>query len=277
MRGGVSNPSANPSSLYPFSPRAWRCFLPYLHLRFFCKVFSTCVEVFLAGRNLVYEDSGFLHVRGGVSLSAVYAHPIVRFSPRAWRCFFREGIFRSIFIVFSTCVEVFLSENVVLMEDEGFLHVRGGVSPLCNAVFAPHVFSPRAWRCFCTTPRKAICRNVFSTCVEVFPRVRMVGLDRMSFLHVRGGVSTTTVSDCPIKAFSPRAWRCFQNPARSQADRGVFSTCVEVFLSSKATLLISESFLHVRGGVSTDRTGLANAGMFSPRAWRCFYISLKMN
>ena len=51
------------------------------------------------------------------------------------------------------------------------------------------VFSPRAWRCFYALWYSGERKTVFSTCVEVFPKIEPEGHVHISFLHVRGGVS----------------------------------------------------------------------------------------
>ena len=91
-----------------------------------------------------------------------------------------------------------------------------------------------------------------------------------SFLHVRGGVSRREELASKREEFSPRAWRCFLSPLFARYRKGVFSTCVEVFLDVKSLLLDVTSFLHVRGGVSSELIREFMQSGFSPRAWRCF-------
>ena len=50
---------------------------------------------------------------------------------------------------------------------------------------------------------------VFSTYVEVFPRLRLSKYLHACFLHVCGGVSNADVILQISNAFSPRMWRCF--------------------------------------------------------------------
>ena len=89
VRGGVSHAKERTAGVTPFSPRAWRCFLRRVRKGAEKRVFSTCVEVFLALERRNSLPRGFLHVRGGVSLNKPRRH--------------NAGL------VFSTCVEVFLT------------------------------------------------------------------------------------------------------------------------------------------------------------------------
>ena len=90
----------------------------------------------------------FLHVRGGVSTYVTLQPWVSRFSPRAWRCFFRAFRGFAVVKVFSTCVEVFLGLIGGSCGSSSFLHVRGGVSLLGGSGDSGAAFSPRAWRCF---------------------------------------------------------------------------------------------------------------------------------
>ena len=158
--------------------------------------------------------------------------------------------------VFSTCVEVFLYRMSATIYDESFLHVRGGVS---------RIKKPMGNR-----------RGVFSTCVEVFLLTMPMILLLAGFLHVRGGVSSLSRNNIQGGKFSPRAWRCFSPPEAWRRKRGVFSTCVEVFLIYYLLSISLGRFLHVRGGVSASISASPREVAFSPRAWRCFAITRKM-
>ena len=87
VRGGVSRFLSKDIQIQLFSPRAWRCFSWKSPVRPSPKVFSTCVEVFLATFKKVDTGRGFLHVRGGVSALSCIISLLAGFSPRAWRCF----------------------------------------------------------------------------------------------------------------------------------------------------------------------------------------------
>ncbi len=150
------------------------------------------------------------------------------------------------------------------------LHVRGGVSALYEIYRKMDESSPRAWRCFLSTPLLHHSAQVFSTCVEVFlPSSLSMRLSR-GLLHVRGGVSRTLRCSAVRAGSSPRAWRCFPTAPAAWACGGVFSTCVEVFPSLSALNIATNSLLHVRGGVSRDVISPWLLHWSSPRAWRCF-------
>ena len=52
VRGGVSEESGKFKVIYRFSPRSWRCFRERLAKELNAEVFSTFVEVFLAGQKV---------------------------------------------------------------------------------------------------------------------------------------------------------------------------------------------------------------------------------
>ena len=69
---------------------------------------------------------------------------------------------------------------------------------------------------------------------------------------------------------SPRPWRCFSLGRLNIHAQSVFSTSVEVFLSSRRIRTTRRCLLHVRGGVSAfTRPGFVFRPS-SPRPWRCF-------
>ena len=147
------------------------------------------MEVFPPAARESPELACFLHVRGGVSSIIFIAIVVVVFSPRAWRCFPRPQSSGQGKEVFSTCVEVFLILTGTVLRTGRFLHVRGGVSFIISSHCCRNAFSPRAWRCFLVHPPRRARQKVFSTCVEVFLKILLLGFARTSFLHVRGGVS----------------------------------------------------------------------------------------
>ncbi len=73
---------------------------------------------------------------------------------------------------------------------------------------------------------------VFSTSVEVFPEPNLICLLPFRLLHVRGGVSGDAGIEHYTSESSPRPWRCFQILEGKLREQGVFSTSVEVFLST---------------------------------------------
>ena len=211
--------------------------------------------MFLSHRSGKVSKIRFLHVRGGVSASSSYCAYLSSFSPRAWRCFYRNSTKKRQTRVFSTCVEVFLYRGLDRLLSICFLHVRGGVSAGFQGIRGKKKFSPRAWRCFRIDKARGLATRVFSTCVEVFLRVYEIERERHRFLHVRGGVSYAFGQKKLIGEFSPRAWRCFYTVLENRESNQVFSTCVEVFLRATYYGRHIPSFLHVRGGVSSGALG----------------------
>ena len=74
VRGGVSGSIATQKLADKSSPRPWRCFLETFKLGGSSEVFSTSVEVFPRTSISSVIGCGLLHVRGGVSISAMRAH-----------------------------------------------------------------------------------------------------------------------------------------------------------------------------------------------------------
>ena len=171
-------------------------------------------------------------------------------SPRPWRCFCNARTRKCTRVVFSTSVEVFLGAPAVPVSDVRLLHVRGGVSIDKTTEREFVGSSPRPWRCFQGTSRLSNVDSVFSTSVEVFPRLRSDQRKEVGFLHVRGGVSSAGFSVEGPDESSPRPWRCFPIVGRAHAVLDVFSTSVEVFLKLDFETVLNLRLLHVRGGVS---------------------------
>ena len=93
-------------------------------------------------------------------------------------------------------------------------------------------------------------------------------------LHVRGGVSFSTLNTAASEKSSPRPWRCFRARARLAHAHAVFSTSVEVFPTRSTTTMMQLSLLHVRGGVSERDARGGTRYTSSPRPWRCFHHGL---
>ena len=153
-------------------------------------------------------------------------------------------------MVFSTSVEVFPDRAKRRAENQGLLHVRGGVSEFLACGRSRCSSSPRPWRCFSVTVSRVSRVLVFSTSVEVFPACGLVRLVLISLLHVRGGVSEIHNTPDFDPWSSPRPWRCFLERTGKFTPQQVFSTSVEVFLRATDARCQSSRLLHVRGGVS---------------------------
>ena len=92
------------------SPRPWRCFLVTEKSCYPVNVFSTSVEVFLFDKLTFVICFRLLHVRGGVSLAIGTLGDFLGSSPRPWRCFLGMNQSPGPGLVFSTSVEVFLTQ-----------------------------------------------------------------------------------------------------------------------------------------------------------------------
>ena len=270
VRGGVSKALNTDSALFLSSPRPWRCFCPLLLGSLPARVFSTSVEVFpwLSPFSLVCR--GLLHVRGGVSVISGASSVPERSSPRPWRCFRNQRCFVRTRTVFSTSVEVFLVDPPKMELERRLLHVRGGVSGYFSSRYFTILSSPRPWRCFSCRERVPTRDRVFSTSVEVFPRLSRPRSWTASLLHVRGGVSAQMMEFNAQQRSSPRPWRCFLQHAEHGGKREVFSTSVEVFPTRSTGSPKTTCLLHVRGGVSAHAHDSRTRTQSSPRPWRCF-------
>ena len=92
--------------------------------------------------------------------------------------------------VFSTHVEMFPGQQIIIIRIVCFLHACGDVSSKLRFTQNHKKFSPRMWRCFflCSLPYSR--KEVFSTHVEMFPRHRRLSTAQGCFLHACGDVSS---------------------------------------------------------------------------------------
>ena len=134
--------------------------------------------------------------------------------------------------------------------------------------------SPRAWGCFWGSRSRGSQKSVFPTCVGVFLRSALPLIRDDCLPHVRGGVSTFSVTADTGRLSSPRAWGCFYIQAYLTVPDVVFPTCVGVFLKHWPLIQKHNSLPHVRGGVSAEPRSPRVQGGSSPRAWGCFLAML---
>ena len=89
-----------------YSPRVWRWSYPTFCSHRFDRVFSTCVEVILHGKEFLKLFLGILHVCGGDPMTRHISKAQAQYSPRVWRWSSYEYQMIELHLVFSTCVEV---------------------------------------------------------------------------------------------------------------------------------------------------------------------------
>ena len=133
VRGGVSRAAFPKENFSASSPRAWGCFRKMRPASSRTLVFPTCVGVFPRQATGEGASSRLPHVRGGVSgkSKAGLLRPLS--SPRAWGCFRGPRKKPGLFLVFPTCVGVFLSTGSFSTLSFCLPHVRGGVSVLTSS------------------------------------------------------------------------------------------------------------------------------------------------
>ena len=190
------------------------------------------------------------------------------FSPRMWRwsCLdWKLSAWRS---VFSTYVEVIPNNLIFICSLSSFLHVCGG-DPVIkdDAGFSP-AFSPRMWRWSWINQSFYQLLYVFSTYVEVIPRLVSSSIDVDSFLHVCGGDPQMLFLPQCKSLFSPRMWRWSSDCVAYSTAWFVFSTYVEVILLQDTSYWFGICFLHVCGGDPINVFIITISRKFSPRMWR---------
>ncbi len=172
-----------------FSPRMWRCFFIDGYQRRGFLVFSTHVEMFLPRELLLRPRVSFLHACGDVSERRLSKEAAYLFSPRMWRCFRNAQKLEGIYKVFSTHVEMFPIQRCFFNFDTCFLHACGDVSDEAAGSEGNEGFSPRMWRCFFDFIFFRCVYTVFSTHVEMFPKIIKLSIIIVRFLHACGDVS----------------------------------------------------------------------------------------
>ncbi len=169
-------------------------------------------------------------MRGGVSSMHFITLSSSLSSPHAWGCFSQPNVGVIIFLVFPTCVGVFLESGVVKVKLDGLPHMRGGVSTLKSHYYAMLRSSPHAWGCFSFCSSFFTFSSVFPTCVGVFLKASSPFAPKERLPHMRGGVSLTRAGIPEVSPSSPHAWGCFPVAHHFHGQVQVFPTCVGVFL-----------------------------------------------
>ena len=110
--------------------------------------------------------------------------------------------------------------------------------------------------------------KVFSTCVEVIPKLDHVLSHMTSILHVCGGDPNKCSISWLTHLYSPRVWRWSYNCGHSWIDVHVFSTCVEVIPKNSIVYKNNKGILHVCGGDPIFTNFFLTIFGYSPRVWR---------
>ena len=124
------------------------------------------------------------------------------------------------------------------------------------------------WRWSPTWSLPLWCLVVFSTYVEVIPSSVSFSCAFWSILHVCGGDPAKKSADPLHIVYSPRMWRWSQQKLQADELVRVFSTYVEVILSSADLKTIANSILHVCGGDPIWHINRRIINRYSPRMWR---------
>ena len=110
--------------------------------------------------------------------------------------------------------------------------------------------------------------GIFSTYVEVILFAGSYMVLKAYFLHVCGGDPYVGEAVPAVDWFSPRMWRWSLLRVCKPVNKPIFSTYVEVILSSSGLNLKSGNFLHVCGGDPYSMINCCIRSLFSPRMWR---------
>ena len=208
-RGGVSQCLRRDTSPAGSSPRTWGCFLTVRQKKKRASLFPTHVGVFPIDGSSSITVSTLPHARGGVSCAWLTPWRGTGSSPRTWGCFWaaQEGYQPT--YLFPTHVGVFPEKAKSRQGWSSLPHARGGVSKdsLDSLIAMPS--SPRTWGCFWLTNPLKLSRNLFPTCVGVFPPGTARTRTTSTLPHARGGVSKQLVVMGLKKPSSPRTWGCF--------------------------------------------------------------------
>ena len=170
-----------------YSPRMWRwSYFVWLAL-VNSLVFSTYVEVIPAKAELVKPFLSILHVCGGDPVFVVGYLIGYLYSPRMWRWSSFDTIILQRIRVFSTYVEVIPIYDAKVAVLKSILHVCGGDPMKKERLITSEVYSPRMWRWSLNQLHRTSNHPVFSTYVEVIPKMKNLMLVTLCILHVCGG------------------------------------------------------------------------------------------
>ena len=170
--------------------------------------------------------------------------------------------------VFSTCVEVILTEKSGKCKNTCILHVCGGDPIFVSSIKNRFLYSPRVWRWSYFLANWSWWRLVFSTCVEVILCSNVICPVMWGILHVCGGDPIPIYTKTFPVMYSPRVWRWSQSLWNLMYLSSVFSTCVEVIPFQFRSLYQNMCILHVCGGDPFIACFSTYIHKYSPRVWR---------
>ena len=148
-----------------------------------------------------------LHVCGGdPNASGTISYEQV-YSPRMWRWSWIQLIVNVMLTVFSTYVEVIPYSPNLFIKWECILHVCGGDPTPPVTLLIRSGYSPRMWRWSYWYFLWVMVTGVFSTYVEVIPRLWSNGSWSSCILHVCGGDPARAEFYTNFNKYSPRMWR----------------------------------------------------------------------
>ena len=211
-------------------------------------MFSTYVEVIPLERIKQSAKRCVLHVCGGDPGGRLKQLRPVLCSPRMWRWSPAPPLIWVKPSVFSTYVEVILSQTEFSGLPLGVLHVCGGDPKNMGGVSNEDKCSPRMWRWSWKVGFPFHNTVVFSTYVEVILSDKSPMHLTLSVLHVCGGDPSNVYCFASFSRCSPRMWRWSSFINALFCFSLVFSTYVEVILKPDSGASLETSVLHVCGG-----------------------------
>ena len=176
------------------------------------------------------------------------------------------------FQVFSTYVEMILTQCDYCFAVVRILHVCGDDPKIPPTKSSFRKYSPRMWR---WSYNRRNCLNffhVFSTYVEMIPFSVVVSSLKSSILHVCGDDPKTYHQNLEQQLYSPRMWRWSLSLNNLISVCRVFSTYVEMILVHHTGSFQNKGILHVCGDDPRLGVFLLWKIMYSPRMWRWSYI-----
>ena len=142
-----------------------------------------------------------------IFLKCCYHRILLVYSPRMWRWSYQKLHPRKGDSVFSTYVEMIPTPIKNPDKDISILHVCGDDPILRRAFYLNQLYSPRMWRWSFSKISHLIFFIVFSTYVEMIPKLSSLKKIKKSILHVCGDDPKFLITMLFRILYSPRMWR----------------------------------------------------------------------